>query len=320
MRRSWRCMAALLLMIMILVSGGCQNIRHLSVRQSEKDDADTGTGYNIYYINNDETKIKAFAYQLSSTTEDGIISECMEALAVSPDDKNYKAVIASSVKVQQYQYDKDSRTLTLYFSQEYEQLSRTSEMLVRTAIVKTMTQFGGIIDYVSFNVDGSWLTDSNGNTLRMKNSDYVSEVSGSQGHVKEARFCLYFAAKDGSGLVRIYQTIHYPETESMAEVVVRTLMQGYPSDKYKPVVSQDTLLKSVSVNDGLCQLDFSKEFLNKIDGQDFRLNVYGIVNSLTELSDIQRVRITVDGKLIEEEPDGVVLMNEMTAKPDLVVQ
>jgi len=313
-------MAALLLMIMILVSGGCQNIRHLSVSQSEKDDADTGTGYNIYYINNDETKIKAFAYQLSSTTEDGIISECMEALAVSPDDKNYKAVIASSVKVQQYQYDKDSRTLTLYFSQEYEQLSRTSEMLVRTAIVKTMTQFGGIIDYVSFNVDGSWLTDSNGNTLRMKNSDYVSEVSGSQGHVKEARFCLYFAAKDGSGLVRTYQTIHYPETESMAEVIVRTLMQGYPSDKYKPVVSQDALLKSVSVNDGLCQVDFSKEFLNKIDGQDFRLNVYGVVNSLTELSDIQRVRITVDGKLIGEEPDGVVLMNEMTAKPDLVVQ
>ncbi len=66
MRRSWRCMAALLLMIMILVSGGCQNIRHLSVSQSEKDDADTGTGYNIYYINNDETKIKAFAYTIGS--------------------------------------------------------------------------------------------------------------------------------------------------------------------------------------------------------------------------------------------------------------
>ena len=63
-----------------------------------------------------------------------------------------------------------------------------------------------------------------------------------------------------------------------------------------------------------------RDEMNKIDGQDFRLNVYGIVNSLTELGDIQRVRITVDGKLIEEEPDGVVLMNEMTAKPDLVVQ
>ena len=38
-------MAALLLMIMILVSGGCQNIRHLSVSQSEKDDADIRQAY-----------------------------------------------------------------------------------------------------------------------------------------------------------------------------------------------------------------------------------------------------------------------------------
>ena len=45
MRRSWRCMAALLLMIMIRVSGGCQNIRHLSVSQSEKDDADIRQAY-----------------------------------------------------------------------------------------------------------------------------------------------------------------------------------------------------------------------------------------------------------------------------------
>ena len=97
-------------------------------------------------------------------------------------------------------------------------------------------------------------------------------------------------------------------------------MQGYPSEKYRSVVSKDTQLKSISVSGSLCSVDFSKEFLNKIDGQNFRLYVYGIVNSLTELKDVERVRITVDGKLIEEEPDGVVLMNEMTAKPDLVVQ
>lgn len=154
----------------------------------------------------------------------------------------------------------------------------------------------------------------------MKNSDYVSEVGGSQGELDEARFCLYYVSSDGSGLMRTYQTIRYPSSESQAEVVVRTLMQGYPSEKYRSVVSKDTQLKSISVSGSLCSVDFSKEFLNKIDGQNFRLNVYGIVNSLTELKDVERVRITVDGKLIEEEPDGVVLMNEMTAKPDLVVQ
>lgn len=320
MRKIKRRMAVLLLVMVMLISGGCQNMHHLSADQTGKDDADTGTGYNIYYINNDETRIKAFAYQLSSTTEDGIISECMEALSKTPDDKNYKEVFNSSVKVQQYNYDKDSRTLSLFFSKEYAQMPKTTEMLVRTAIVETMTQFGGIIDYVSFSIDGSWLADDAGNVLRMKNSDYFSEVGGSQGDLDEARFCLYYVSSDGSGLVRTYQTIRYPSSESQAEVVVRTLMQGYPSEKYRSVVSKDTQLKSISVSGSLCSVDFSKEFLNKIDGQNFRLNVYGIVNSLTELKDVERVRITVDGKLIEEEPDGVVLMNEMTAKPDLVVQ
>ena len=90
MRKIKRRMAVLLLVMVMLISGGCQNMHHLSANQTDKDDADTGTGYNIYYINNDETRIKAFAYQLSSTTEDGIISECMEALSKTPDDKNYK--------------------------------------------------------------------------------------------------------------------------------------------------------------------------------------------------------------------------------------
>ena len=85
------------------------------------------------------------------------------------------------MKVQQYNYDKDSRTLSLFFSKEYAQMPKTTEMLVRTAIVETMTQFGGIIDYVSFSIDGSWMTDEAGNVLRMKNSDYVSEVGGQSG-------------------------------------------------------------------------------------------------------------------------------------------
>ena len=44
-------MAVLLLVMVMLISGGCQNMHHLSANQTGKDDADTGTGYNIYYIN-----------------------------------------------------------------------------------------------------------------------------------------------------------------------------------------------------------------------------------------------------------------------------
>ena len=55
MRKIKRRMAVLLLVMVMLISGGCQNMHHLSANQTSKEDADTGTGYNIYYINNDET-------------------------------------------------------------------------------------------------------------------------------------------------------------------------------------------------------------------------------------------------------------------------
>lgn len=214
MRKIKRRMAVLLLVMVMLISGGCQNMHHLSANQTGKDDADTGTGYNIYYITTMRQGLRPLRNQLSSTTEDGIISECMEALSKTPDDKNYQRSLQFIGEGAAYNYDKDSRTLSLFFSKEYAQMPKTTEMLVRTAIVETMTQFGGIIDYVSFSIDGSWMTDEAGNVLRMKNSDYVSEVGGSQGELDEERFCLYYVSSDGSGLVRTYQTIRYPSSES----------------------------------------------------------------------------------------------------------
>lgn len=320
MKYRWRRLAVLLMICLTVFLGGCQSIRYLAGEHKAKNESnDAGTGYNIYYINNDETKLCAVGYQLVSTTEDGIIQECIEALQVNPGDKNYKPVIGAQVRIERYTYDKDSRTLSLYFYKEYNQMSRTSEMLVRAAIVKTMTQFSGIIDYVSFNIDGEWMTDAEGNTLRMKDSDYITEITSNLDHLEDASLCLYFASEDGSGLVRVHTTLKYYDTAPMAAVILDALLRGPGREGCQAVLSADTQVKNVYVKDGVCQVDFNQGFLEKIGDQDFRLNVYGVVNSLTELEDVDKVRITVDGQQITEAPDGVVLTEDLTAKPDMVV-
>lgn len=321
MRYRWRWLAVMLVICAVALMSGCQNIKYLAEAYKAKSEAENaGTGYNIYYINNDETKLRAVGYQLVSTTEDGIIQECLEALQTNPEDKNYKPVIAAPVSIERYSYDKDSRTLSLYFYKEYNQMSKTSEMLVRAAVVKTMTQFSGIIDYVSFNVDGEWMTDSSGNTLRMKDSDYITEITSNLDHLENASLCLYFASADGSGLVRTYTTLKYYDTTPMAMVVLDALVRGPVAEDCMPVLSTDTRVKNVYVKDGICQVDFNQGFLKKIDEQDFRLNVYGVVNSLTELEDVDKVRITVDGQPVTETPDGVVITYDLTAKPNMVIE
>lgn len=320
MKYKWRWLVAVLLICVAAGTSGCQDRGHWSDHKENVKSVDAGAGYNIYYINNDETRLRAMGYQFVSTKEDDIIRECIEALQLDPDDKNYKPVIASTVKIERYEYDKDSKTLFLYFYKEYNNMSKTSEMLVRAAIVKSVTQFHGIIDYVSFNIDGKWMTDEDGNTLRMKDSDYVAEITSNLEHLEDAELCLYYAAADGSGLVRKYTTLKYYNTSSMASVVLDALLRGAAAEDCQPVISPDTQVKNVYVKDGICQVDFNQGFLEKIGEQDFRLNVYGVVNSLTELADVDKVQITVDGQTVTETPDGVVLDGYLTAKPDMVIE
>lgn len=320
MKYRYRCMAVLLLISMMAALTGCQSVRRLLGGHKAETVTGNASGYNIYYINTDETKLKAVGYQFVSTTEDGIIQECLEALQAETDDKNYKPVIASPVRVERYTYDKDTRTLSLYFYEEYNQMSKTSEMLVRAAIVKTMSQFSGIVDYVSFNIDGEWLSDHDGHPLRMKNTDFVPEITSNLDRLDDASLCLYFAAQDGNGLYAVNTTQKYYNTVHKASVVLDALIRGPVAKECQPVLSANTQVKSVYVNDGLCQVDFNQGFLEKVGDQSFELNVYGVVNSLTELEDVDRVQITVDGQAVTEAPDGVAMEGELRAKPELVVE
>lgn len=68
-----------------------------------------------------------------------------------------------------------------------------------------------------------------------------------------------------------------------------------------PVLSKETALNSVNVENGICTLDFNKE-ISTIKPYSVRkeaIRVYGIVNTLTELPDIYAVRITIDGQNVK---------------------
>ena len=64
-------------------------------------------------------------------------------------------------------------------SVEYKKLSPSSEVLVRAAIVRTMTQLEGI-SYVSVTVGGESLTDSLGNVVGPMTADLFIDNAGNE--------------------------------------------------------------------------------------------------------------------------------------------
>lgn len=94
---------------------------------------------------------------------------------------------------------------------------------------------------------------------------------------------------------------------ALAGVILSKLMEG-PADlsKLSAVIPQGTEVKNVSFKSGVLKIDVNSAFVEGIsqDEAKAKLAVYSVVNTLTELKDVEKVEFTCQGKSIGRLPCG----------------
>lgn len=117
---------------------------------------------------------------------------------------------------------------------------------------------------------------------------------------------LYFPNEDFSKLKLEIRYIPMSEAKSvnrLAEIIVNELIKGPKVPGLKSSIPQETKLHSKIIIDGeVATVDFSKEFRdNHPDGKaQETMTIYSIVNSLTELKEINKVKFLIEGKSCPE--------------------
>ena len=279
------------------------------------------TAYKVYYLNNDNIHIEGVSAIYTSETAMELMEECLESLKADPEDENLKATIPEDVEVLDQVYDEVTKQVDLYFNSAYRNIPKNQEILVRAAIVKTLTQFDGVIDYVQFFIDGTAMTESDGQPMIMMQSDFVDNTRADVKRLNQETIRLYFASSDGTKLVAEDIYVHYSKNVSLERVIVESLISGPISENLNPTMSSDVkLYDDVSVTDGTCSVDFNQRFLDRIKDQSFAINVYSVVNSLTELDYIQQVQIKIVGKIVEGNDETISLAQPLSRNEDLIVR
>lgn len=119
---------------------------------------------------------------------------------------------------------------------------------------------------------------------------------------------LYFANEDNTKLKLEVRYIPIAEakqsTSHLASVIMDELIKG-PGEGSggKGTIPDGTKLRTpVSIAAGIATVDLSKEFKTKHPGgkDAEKMTIYSVVNSLTELADIQKVKFTIAGKVEKE--------------------
>ena len=118
-----------------------------------------GKVYNIYYVDNEETKIFAEIYQTETTDVQMLLEELLERLSTKPDRMQYKAPLAENFELLGYTWD--GGQLTINFDEHYKEMDTIKEVLVRAAIVRTLSQIENV-NYISFTIQNEPLRDNTG--------------------------------------------------------------------------------------------------------------------------------------------------------------
>ena len=81
----------------------------------------------------------------------------------------------------------------------------------------------------------------------------------------------------------------------MEKLVVEQLISGPVNGETWPTISPDTKLVNITVRDNICYLTFDSAILTAVNNVTTDVTIYSIVNSLVELSNINKVQISIDG-------------------------
>lgn len=254
----------------------------------------SGVVYQIYYVNHDETGVIFNEYATETTKRDELVEELLEQMGAESEKLEYKAPLAGNFKLLGFSFSEDQ--LILNFDENYRAQPVINEILVRAALVRTLTQIEGI-SYVSFQVNSQPLLDASGAMVGVMNAEQFIDNAGNEINTYEkVKLILYLADEDGDHLKPITRTVVYNSNISMERLVVEQLIAGpAKNEAVFPTINPATKVISVNVQDGICYVNLGSNFLTQIFNVTSDVTIYSITNSLVELSNVNKVQISIDG-------------------------
>lgn len=285
---------------------------------SLREEAGAGKTYEVYYVNNEETSIFANSYQTETEAGEELLNELITQLGIVSDRMEYKAPLAENFELLNYTWD--GGQLTINFDNSYKEMDSIKEVLIRAAIVRTLSQVENV-NYISFTIQGEPLMDNGGVAVGAMSADMFIDNAGNEINTYEkVNLRLYFANANGDRLVEENQrNVEYNSNISVEKLIVEKLIEGPLSEGSYPTINPETKVISVTVNDRICYVNLDEGFLTQPYNVTSDVTIYSITNSLIELSNIDKVQISINGETALSYKESISLTTIFERNLDLIV-
>jgi len=200
-------------------------------------------------------------------------------------------------------------------------LSHVSKISVVTIFVIALSLIIGCNEAIDTDKDNAKLKSGSANARAKKSALEKGQETSKQGDAKVGEvidLTLYFVSEQGDNLIESVVTVE--KTESVAKAAIEGLISGPTTANSYRSVPVGTRLISISIDQGVAKVDFSREFIDGNGGgsAEEMMSVYSIVNTLTEFSTIDAVIFLVEGKRIDTISGHIDISEPVERREDLI--
>ena len=210
-----------------------------------------------------------------------------------PESRELENLIPADCPVPQWERNADE--LHLHFTQELAALSGVELTLAASCLTRTFLELTGCKRLV-LTAEGQRL---NGETSMVLTLDDLSLRDDSLDRL-HGEHTVYYTDPDRRYLIGRSINLDLTNREELPRLLLELMSKPPEGTELRSLIPPDTQIRSVTVEDGLCTLDLGLEFVSRrfYSPATQLLSLTAIVNTLTNLPEIEQVEFYTDGDLL----------------------
>lgn len=149
--------------------------------------------------------------------------------------------------------------------------------------------------------------------------EYTPQEEISDEQFRQTIVSLYFKNRESNELKQEGRLI---DSKSLLNEPYKTLMdlliEGPRNEKLERIIPEGTRVNKIELKNDILYIDLSKEFIeNHKGGEELESNtIYSIVNTMTTLTEVNGIKILIDGKADQEFKDGKIKFGDAFVRKD----
>lgn len=260
------------------------------------------TELTLYYADQQYRYLIGQSTSVNLAAQDDVVTHLIQTLMEAPEGSGLHSALPVGTKLLGAHVE--NGLCSLDFSAEFEanRYDRcAAQRLTLLSIVNTLCQLDEV-EQVEFYVEGNLLVRYG--LLSIPSSLTLEEeaIGPVRTGVNEFDATLYLANGSDRHLATVPTRIRQTAGISQPELVIRALLSYTARNGFSSPIPEDTRLNSIVIDNGVCLIDLSGNFLS---AEHLELAVHSIVASVCALENVSGARITVDGQVPSGEEESL---------------